>query len=58
MPEKGLSPKFFFRIKFVENYLFLKLYVTPEGVVFHNVLYYQQLSFDCYQEICYANNTF
>ena len=28
----------------VENYLFLENYVTSEGAVSHNVLYYQQLS--------------
>ena len=31
-------------IKFVENYFFLKNYVTSEGAVSHNVLYFQQLS--------------
>ena len=31
-------------MKFVENYFFLKNYVTSEGAVSHNVLYYQQLS--------------
>ena len=29
---------------FVENYFFLENYVTSEGAVSHNVLYYQQLS--------------
>ena len=28
------------KIKFVENYYFLKNYVTSEGAVSHNVLYY------------------
>ena len=28
----------------VRNYLFLKNYITSEGVVSHNVLYYQELS--------------
>ena len=28
----------------VESYFFLENYVTSEGVVSHNVLYYQQLS--------------
>ena len=37
-------------------YLFLKIYVTSEGVVFLNVLYYQQLSIACYQVSFYANN--
>ena len=34
---------------FSEKYLFLKNYVTSEGVVSHNVLYYQQLSNARYQ---------
>ena len=29
--------------KFMENYFFLKKYVTLEGAVSHNVLYYQPL---------------
>ena len=33
-------------------------YVTSEGAVFHNVLYYQQLSIACYQVSFYANNSF
>ena len=33
----------------VRNYLFLKNYITSEGVVFHHVLYYQQLSNAPYQ---------
>ncbi len=33
----------------VRSYLFLKNYVTSEGVVSHNVLYYQQLSVAGYQ---------
>ena len=36
-------------IKFVENYFFLKNYVTSERAVSHTVLYYQQLSIDRYQ---------
>ena len=32
------------KIKFVEIYFFLGNYVTSEGAVSHNVLYYQQLS--------------
>ena len=28
-------------IKFVENYFFLENYVTSEGAVSHNVLYFQ-----------------
>ena len=31
-------------IVLVESYFFLENYVTSEGVVSHNVLYYQQLS--------------
>ena len=30
-------------IKFVENYFFHKNYVTSEGAISHNGLYYQQL---------------
>ena len=33
----------------VENYFFLENYVTSEGAVSRNVLYYQQLSIDCNQ---------
>jgi hypothetical protein len=36
-----LAKKYF--IILVRNYLFLKIYVTLEGGVSHNVLYYQQL---------------
>ena len=32
----------------------IKNYVTSEGAVYHNVLYYQQLSIDGF----YANNNF
>ena len=32
---------------FVENYFFLKNYVTLEGADFHNVFYFQQLSIAC-----------
>ena len=35
---------------------FSKNYVTSEGAVSHNVLYYQQLPVACYQVIFYANN--
>ena len=42
----------------VENYFFLENYVTSEGAVSHNVLYYQQLSIACYQVSFYANNYF
>ena len=40
----------------VRNYIFLKNYVTLEGAVSHNVLYYQQLSIVRYQVIFHANN--
>ena len=42
----------------VRNQLFLKNYVTSEGAVSHNVLYYQQLSIAYYQVSFYANNYF
>ena len=42
----------------VENYLFLKNYVTLEGAFSHNVLYHQQLSFAGYQVSFYAINYF
>ena len=31
----------------VKNYFFFKNYLISEGVVYHNVLYYQQLSIAC-----------
>ena len=46
------------KIKFVENYFFLKNYVTSEGAVSHNVLYYQQLSIAHYQVSFYAKHYF
>ena len=33
----------------MENYFFLENYVTLEGAVFHNVLYYQDLPITRYQ---------
>ena len=39
----------------VRNYLLLKNSVTSEGAVFHNVLYYKQLSIARYQVSFYAN---
>ena len=42
----------------MEKYFFLKNYVTLEGAVFYNVLYYQQLFIACYQVSFYANNYF
>ena len=46
------------QIILVRNYFFLKNYVTSEGAVSHNVLYYQQLSIARYQVSFYANNYF
>ena len=40
------------------NFFFLENYATSEGAVFHNVLYYQQLSITRYQVHFYANNYF
>ena len=42
----------------MRNYFVLKNYVTSEGVVSHNVLFYQQLSMTLYQVRFYANNYF
>ena len=43
----------------VENYIFLENYVTSERAVSYIVLYYQNLSIACYQEVSfYANNYF
>ncbi len=42
----------------VRNNFFLGNYVTSEGAVSHNVLYYQQLSIDPYQVSFYTNNYF
>ena len=39
----------------MENYFFLKNYITSEGAVSHNVLYYQQLSVAPYQVSFYSN---
>ena len=46
------------KIKFLENYFFLEIYVTSEGAVSHNVLYHQQLPITRYQVRLYANNHF
>ena len=43
---------------FSAKLLILKNYVTTEGAVSHNVLYYQQLSIARYQVSCYAKNYF
>ena len=40
----------------MENYFFLENYVTSEGAVSHNVLYYQPLPITRYQVRFYANN--
>ena len=42
----------------MEKYFFLENYVTLEGAVSHNVLYYQPLSITRNQERFYANNYF
>ena len=42
----------------MENYFFLKNYVTSEGAVFHSVLYYQQLPITRYQARFHANKYF
>ena len=42
----------------MRNNFFLKIYVTSEGAISHNALYYQQLSIACYQVGFYANNYF
>ena len=57
MPNKRLQAEVFY-VYWVRNYLFLKNYVTSEGAVSHNVLYYQQLSIARYQVSFYANNYF
>ena len=52
---KRLQLKYF--IIWARNYLFLKKkYVTSEGAVSLNMLYYQQLSNACFQGSFYANN--
>ena len=50
--------KFCLEIKLVENYFFLKNYVTLEGAVSHNVLYHQPLPIARYQVRFYDNNDF
>ena len=42
----------------VKNYLFLENYVTSEGAVSHNVVYYQQLLITRNQVSFYAHNYF
>ena len=46
------------RNRIMENYFFLKNYVTSEGAVSHNVLYHQPLPITRYQVRFYANNYF
>ena len=41
----------------MRNYLFLKNYITSEGAVSHNNLYYEQISIARYQVSFYANNS-
>ena len=54
-----LSYAWFRYLKFqIENYFFLENYVTSEGVVSHNVLYYQRLSIARNQVTFYDNNYF
>ena len=53
MHNKRLRLKYI--IIWVRNYLFLKNYVISEGAVFHNVLYYHQLSIARYQVRLFAN---
>ena len=45
-------------IKLAENYFFLKNYVTSEGAVSHNVLYYQPLPITRNQVRFYDSNYF
>ena len=45
-------------IKFVKNYFFLKNYVSSEGAVSQNVLYYQPLPITSNQERFYGDNYF
>ena len=40
------------------NYFFLENYITLEGAVSHNVLYYQPIPITRYQERFSANNVF
>ena len=42
--QKFAGLKYFYLFIWVRNYLFLNNYVTSEGAVSYNVLYYQQLS--------------
>ena len=42
----------------MENYFFLENYITSEGAVSYNVLYYPQLSITHDQVRFYANNYF
>ena len=46
------------KIKFLENYFFLKDYFASEGDVSHNVLYYQPLPITRHQGMFHANSYF
>ena len=41
-----------------ENHFFLENYVTSDGAVYHNVVYYQPLPITRYQVMCYTNSYF
>ena len=56
--ETSKSKFWVLEIKFLENCFFPKNYVTSEGAVSYNVLYYQQLPITCYQVRFNANNYF
>ena len=46
------------KIKFVENYFFLKMYVTSEGAVSYSVLNYRPFPITHYQVRFYVNYYF
>ena len=48
----------FFSVYLSEKLRLSQNYVTSEGAVSHNVLYYQQLFIATDQTSCYANNYF
>ena len=53
---KGFRPEVFNYLS--DKYLFLKNFVTSEGAILHNVLYYQQLSIARSQVSFYVKNYF
>ena len=53
-PKKALRPEVFYYLS--EELPRLENYVTSEGTVSHNVLYYQQLSIARYKVSFYGNN--